>query len=126
MKIKNIEGLSAADLQAAVNKGGRFVHYIYTISVVLFTFRKKSPVFLVPSTQIRRSKGYLYSFISLFFGWWAIPFGPRDTFTSLSTNFRGGKDVTDEVMGVISGYALYRETSQSKSLVKNLPDSIII
>lgn len=126
MKIKNIEGLSAADLQLAVNKGGRFVHYIYTISIILFTFRKKSGVYLLPSKELKHNKGYLFSLISFFFGWWAIPSGPKHTLASLATNFRGGKDVTDEVMSVITGYALYEENRNTKTADKQVPNTIII
>ena len=40
----------------------------------------------------------VYTLISLLAGWWGIPWGPIYTITSLVTNLRGGKDVTQHVI----------------------------
>ena len=40
MKIKNIEGFSAANLQREADKGGRFVYYAFTISLLVVTFKR--------------------------------------------------------------------------------------
>jgi hypothetical protein len=115
MKIKNIAGLSAADLQDAVNEGGRFVYYAWTISAIILTFKRTSGVYLVRQDENRMRKGYIFSTMSLLFGWWGIPSGPKYTMESLRTNWRGGKDVTDEVMAVVAGYALYEESNGKKT-----------
>src|SRR3982751_4986153 len=103
MKIKNIDGLSAIDLQEAVNNGGRFVYYALTISFILFTFKRTSGVYLVKRNENRVAKGLLFSFLTFLFGWWSIPSGPKYTIQSIRTNFGGGKDVTDEIMAVVAG-----------------------
>jgi hypothetical protein len=126
MKIKNIEGLSATELQVAVNQGGRFVHYIWTVSAILVTIKKPSGVYLVRAGESRVSKGYIFTIISFFLGWWGIPFGPKHTIESLRTNFKGGKDVTDEVMAVVAGYALFEETQKGQYQKNPFPAEAII
>lgn len=106
--------MSAYDLQQEAVKGARFIYYHYTISVIVLTFKRTSGVYLVRPGEHKLSKGYPFILLSLFFGWWGIPFGPKFTLESLRTNFRGGKDVTEEVMSTVAGHILFRE-SQSAS-----------
>lgn len=112
MKVKNIEGLSADDLQEAVSNGGRFVYYTCTISVIILTLKRTSGVYLVRHSENRVAKGFIFTLVSVLFGWWGIPFGPKYTIESLGINLRGGKDVTDEVMAVMAGYAMYEENEK--------------
>jgi hypothetical protein len=114
MKIKNIDGLSAADLQEAVDGGARFVYYAWTISAIILTFKRTSGVYMIRQGQNRISKGIVFSMVSFLFGWWGVPSGPKHTIESIRTNMRGGKDVTDEVMAVVTGYALFEETNGIK------------
>ena len=44
------------------------------------------------------NKGLRYSAISLLLGWWGIPWGPIWTISTMVSNFRGGKDVTGQVV----------------------------
>jgi hypothetical protein len=106
MRIKNIEGLSVADLQAEVNSGGKFVIYTFTISIIIITIKRPSGIFFIRSDQNAAGKGLGYSLISLLLGWWGIPWGPIYTIRSFITNFGGGKNVTEEVMATITSYAL--------------------
>jgi hypothetical protein len=115
MKIRNIDGLSAGDLQLEVSKGGRFIYYAYTISFLVVTFKRVSGVYLVRGDESRVRKGLGFSLISFFFGWWGFPSGPKHTVESLSTNLKGGKDVTDDVMAVVEGYVLFHEVQAKKS-----------
>jgi hypothetical protein len=114
MKIKNINGLSADTLQMEVNKGGRFIYYAFTISLIIVTFKLTSGVYLLRAGKNAVTKGLPYSFLSLLFGWWGIPWGPRHTVASIRTNLQGGKNVTDEVMSVVAGYVLFKETQTNK------------
>jgi hypothetical protein len=109
MKIKNIDGLSAHDLQKAVNNGARFVYYAWTISAIILTFKRTSGVYLVREGESRVAKGFIFTCISVLLGWWGIPFGPRHTIESVKINCCGGKDVTDEVMAVVAGYVMFEE-----------------
>jgi hypothetical protein len=108
MKIKNIKGLTASELQQQVSEGGRFVYFSYTLSLIVVTFRDVSGVYFVRQNENTLRKKILFSTISLLFGWWGIPWGPRYTWQAVRSNWRGGKDVTDEVMGVVEGYLLFK------------------
>lgn len=116
MKIKNIDGLSATDLQQVAAKGGRFVYYTYTISIIVVTFKRTSGVYMVRQGESLVTKGLPFTLLSFLFGWWGIPFGPRYTIESIVNNFRGGKDVTEEVMSTVAGHILFQEARREKSL----------
>lgn len=115
MKIKNAENLSAEQLQEEVNRGGRFVHYQYAISFIVATIKPDTGVYLIRKGESAVKKGAFFTIISLMFGWWGIPFGPKQTFAALRTNLRGGKDVTDEVVATIAGHILFREAEKRKA-----------
>lgn len=115
MKIKNIDGLSAQDLQKEADRGGKFVYYAYTISLLVFTFKRTSNVYLIRKGDSAKKKGYPFTILSLVFGWWGIPFGPKYTVQSIRTNLNGGKDVTDEVMATVAGHLLFWETQGKKA-----------
>jgi len=114
MKIKNINGLSADNLQNEVNLGGKFIYFVFTISLIVVTFKRTSGVYLIRAGENVVAKGFPFTLISFLFGWWGIPWGPKHTLESIRTNFEGGKDVTDEVMSVVVGYVLFEE-SQKKN-----------
>ena len=99
MDIKGIEGLSQQQISDEVQRGGKFVHYQYCISIVIMTFRRPTAVYFVRPGESALAKGMVYSLVSLLFGWWGIPWGPIYTISSLVTNFGGGKDVTSQITG---------------------------
>lgn len=115
MKIKNIEGLSAYDLQKEAQKGARFIYYAFTISFIVVTFKRTSGVYMVRNGESTSAKGLPFTIISGLFGWWGIPFGPKYTMQSIRTNMNGGKDVTDEIMATVAGHILFRETEAEKA-----------
>jgi|CXWL01.1.fsa_nt_gi hypothetical protein len=114
MKIKNINGLSADDLQREVTEGGKFIYYPFTISLIVVTFKRTSGVYLVRNRENAVAKGLPFTFISVFLGWWGIPFGPKYTLQCIRTNMKGGKDVTDEVMATVAGHVLFKEAQKQK------------
>jgi hypothetical protein len=114
MKIKNIDGLSADNLQQEVNRGGKFIYYAFTISLIIVTFKRTSGVYLVRAGENAITKGLPYTLLSMLLGWWGIPWGPKHTAESILVNLRGGKNVTDEVMSVVTGYVLFEETQKKK------------
>lgn len=113
MRIRNIDGLSADDLQREVNSGGQFRYFAYTISLLIVTFRRTSGVYLLRKGDSTFMKGFPFTLISFFFGWWGIPFGPKYSIESIRTNLHGGKNVTDEVMATVAGYVLFEETQRN-------------
>ena len=114
MRIKNIEGLSAKDLQRRVNYGAKFIYFSYTISFLIVTFRRTSGVYLIHPGKNAMGKGVFFTLLSFVLGWWAIPFGPKYTIAAIHSNLQGGKDVTNEVMSVVAGYALYEEAKRKR------------
>lgn len=116
MKIRNIEGLSAANLQQEADKGARFVYFPYTISLLFVTLKRTSDVYMIRAGERAASRGLRFTLISLFFGWWGIPYGPKYTIDSIRTNRKGGKDVTDEVMSTVAGHILFQEAQRQQKL----------
>ncbi|MBN8688739.1 MAG: hypothetical protein J0M10_17100 [Chitinophagales bacterium] len=114
MKIKNIEGLSAHDIQEEGDKGARFVYFAWTFSLIVFTFKRTSDVYLIRKDENRSRRSWPFSLITLLFGWWGLPFGPRYTIEAIRTNLKGGKDVTDEVLSTVAGHILFREAERTR------------
>ena len=102
MKIKNIGYLSIEEIKNELDRGGKFVVYQYCISIFVMTFRRCSDIYFIKNGQSKLTKGVLYSFLTLFLGWWGFPWGPIYSIGSLSNNFSGGKDVTKEVLTSLS------------------------
>ena len=73
----------------------KYVIYRFTISLLIVTFYSPSDAQLVYSNREAILKGLPYSFLSLIFGWWGIPWGPIRTIQSLIVNLRGGETVSD-------------------------------
>src|SRR5215210_4550175 len=96
--ITGVDGMTIEQLQQAIANGGKFVVYQYCISILVMTFKRSSGItFLRPGQSVFGSHAS-YSAISMFFGWWGIPWGPIWTISTLAKNFGGGQDVTREVM----------------------------
>lgn len=102
MKIKGLEGITVAELFSEVEKGAKFVVFQYCISILVLTFKRSSPIYLIKSGESTFKKSMAYSLLSFFFGWWGIPWGPIYTIGSLVNNFKGGKDVTNEIMSSLN------------------------
>ena len=98
MQIKNIEGLSVAEIRTLVGQGGRFVYFPYTVSVVLATFKRASSIYFVRPDEKSIKHSYKHVITNSLLGWWGIPWGPIYTIGSMYHQINGGKDVTSEVM----------------------------
>lgn len=98
MQIKNIEGLTTADINRELDRGGKFVIYQYAISIIVMTFRRSSDVYFIRGNESGVVKGLSYTILTFLFGWWGIPWGPIHSIGSLYQNLRGGKDVTQEIL----------------------------
>ncbi len=98
MKIVGAEGLDVHTVRQEVDRGARFVLYTYCVSLVLVTLKRPSDIYFVPAGQSRVVKGLPFALISLFLGWWGIPWGPIYTVQSLVNDLLGGKDVTAEIL----------------------------
>jgi len=101
MKITGIDGMAYEDVKAEVDRGGVFVIYQYCISLLVITFKQPSEAYFIRRGHSRIIPGLPLTFVALLLGWWGIPWGPVRTIQSLITNFRGGLDVTGDVMASI-------------------------
>ncbi len=98
MRIIGLEGIDGEDLSTELRNGARFVIFEYCISLLLITFKRPSNIHFVRSGESAVVKGLGFTMISLFLGWWGIPWGPIYTIGSFINNFRGGRDVTPDVV----------------------------
>jgi hypothetical protein len=100
-KIIGLDGLDQVQLAYEVQRGAKFVVYQYCISIVILTFKRSSDIYLIRPEDSAVVKGLGFSLASLFLGWWGIPWGPIYTIGAFITNFRGGKNVTQDVMAYL-------------------------
>jgi hypothetical protein len=100
--IKNIEGLSNADINRELSQGAKFVVFEYSISILVMSFKRSSDIYFKKAGEPMFGQRFGYSLISLIFGWWGIPWGPIYTIWSLVTNLSGGKDLTKEVLASLN------------------------
>ena len=100
--IKGTEGLTGDQLYMELQTGGQFVIFQYCISIIVITFRRNSDVYFVRANESAGAKGFKYSLLTLLLGWWGIPWGPIYSIGSLLINFKGGKDVTQEVLASLN------------------------
>ncbi|WP_216818549.1 hypothetical protein [Solirubrum puertoriconensis] len=98
MKIKNVEGMTLGQVEAEIERGGKFVYYQYCVSLLVLTFRRPSNIYLVRAGQSDILPGLGFTILSALLGWWGIPWGFIYTPMVLFNNLRGGKDVTEEVL----------------------------
>lgn len=119
MKMKGIEGMTVAEIQDEVAKGGKFVLYTYCISVVVMSFRRPSAIYFIKQGENAFVKGLPFTLLSLVLGWWGIPWGIIYTVGCLIRNIGGGKNVTEEVLKSLhqqtAGHVF--EFEQSETLV---------
>src|ERR1700743_2067840 len=102
MKIIGVEGMDPHALNEAIQLGGKFVIYRYTISIGIMTFRRSSDIHFIRGNENAVVKGLGYTFLTFVLGWWGIPWGPIYTIGSLTTNLKGGQDVPREALQMVS------------------------
>ena len=102
MRILGIEGMTPDQLNFELQRGGRFVIFQYAISVVVVSFRRPSNVYFIRASESTTSKSIGFTILTLLAGWWGIPFGPIFTVQALVTNFRGGKDITKQIVASLN------------------------
>jgi hypothetical protein len=100
MRIDGLDNLTAAELEAEVAAGGRFVFYEYCISFVVLTLRCPTRIRYLRPSEIGVARGLPYVLLSLLLGWWGLPWGIIYTPLTIFTNLCGGHDVTEQVYGI--------------------------
>lgn len=82
MNLNDLSHIPYSELSKELEKGGKFVCYTYTISVIFMTFRRPSQVYFLKSNEWGIKYGWKYLLISLLLGLWGIPWGTRIYLTS--------------------------------------------
>ncbi|MCU0659368.1 MAG: hypothetical protein MUF64_30135 [Polyangiaceae bacterium] len=103
MSVAGLEGMDGQQVLDEVQRGGRFVVFPYTLSIVVLTFSRHSKVHFIRAGEGTFGKAFPYLMLSLLFGWWGFPFGLIYTPISLFQSLSGGKDITREVMAQATG-----------------------
>jgi hypothetical protein len=99
VKVHGIEGMTHAEVQQAIQDGGRFVMFQYCFSVIVMTFRRSTGVYFVPAHKSVLVSALPWIGLSLVAGWWGIPWGPIYTIGTTVKNLGGGTDVTEHFIG---------------------------
>lgn len=110
--IKNLEGYSDKEISFELQNGAKFVIFQYCVSIIIMTFRRNSNIYFIKNGESTLKHSIRYTLMSLFFGWWGIPWGPIYTLGSIFNNLNGGKDVTAEIMKSLNNPNA-NQTSQS-------------
>lgn len=94
-------GMSSGEVIFEVERGARFVVFDYVVSVIRATYLRRLPVYFLKPGQSAWQKGLPYALLSLFLGWWSVPWGLIRTPSTIYRTLRGGRDVTDSVVASI-------------------------
>lgn len=100
-QIKNIEGLTFKELQNEIDRGGKFVVFSYTISILVMTFKRPTDIYFIRSHESALKFSWPYLLITVLLGWWGIPWGPIYSIWSIGQAF-GGKNITEAVINSLA------------------------
>jgi hypothetical protein len=101
MAIYGIDNLTLDEVERELEAGGCFVFYEYCISLVVVTLRRPTDVYFLRANDTGLLRGVPFTLVSLFLGWWGIPWGLIYTPLTIFTNLNGGQDVTPEVWALL-------------------------
>lgn len=111
--IKNTEGLTTDQINYELQRGGKFVVFSYTISIIILTFRRGSDIYFIKADESTFKYSWKYSLLTFFLGWWGFPFGPIYSIMSFYRNFVGGTNVTAEVLNHVNSQQVIKEAVNS-------------
>jgi hypothetical protein len=100
-QIIGLDNMTVEEVNIELAKGGKFVVFPFCFSVVILTFKRSSDIHFFKSGESTFVKCLPFILISLFLGWWGIPWGIIYTIQCLFTNLTGGKDVTEQVISAL-------------------------
>jgi hypothetical protein len=96
-EIRGTRPLFDEELRTRIAAGARCVRFEYCFSLVFFTVRRQSPVYLTETWQQRYLWGLRYSALALVLGPWGVPWGLIWTPWAVWVNTTGGADCTDAI-----------------------------
>jgi hypothetical protein len=86
--------MTIKELIKEIEQGGRLVVFKYCISLFIFSTKRSSAIYFIKPGKGTSGKEIIFSIITLFFGWWGVPWGPIYAIQSLKINMEGGEDIT--------------------------------
>ena len=92
------------ELRTRLADGARCVRFEFCFSLLFFTVRRQSPVYLTDSWQQRYVWGLWYTTLALLLGPWGVPWGLLFTPRAVWVNATGGADCTAEVLAWLGAH----------------------
>jgi hypothetical protein len=96
--LRGTRPLFEEELRTRIAAGARCVRFEYCFSLIFFTIRRQSPVYLTGSWQQRYLCGLQYTLLALVLGPWGVPWGLVWTPWAFWVNTTGGTDCTDAIL----------------------------
>lgn len=93
-ELQGAEGMTDQQIAYEIQQGGKVVFFPYTISIIVLTFSREAGPYLIRRGEGTFGKALPWMLVSMFFGWWGIPWGLIRTPISLIQCLSGGRDVT--------------------------------
>ncbi|WP_138500776.1 hypothetical protein [Nostoc sp. PA-18-2419] len=100
-EIVGLEGMTVGEVNKEIANGAKFVVFLYCFSIIILSFKRSSKIYFIKAGESTFKKSLSFILISLFLGWWGIPWGIIYTVQCLFTNLRGGKDMTAQVIAAL-------------------------
>ncbi|MEO1429445.1 MAG: hypothetical protein AAFV71_10345 [Cyanobacteria bacterium J06633_8] len=100
-KIIGLDDLTVEEVNKELNNGAKFVAFLYCFSLIVITFKRSSSIYFIKAGEGTLKHSIKFTLISIFLGWWGIPWGIIYTIQSLITNCQGGRDMTTQVMSAL-------------------------
>jgi hypothetical protein len=100
-KIIGIDNMTVEEINKELSHGGKFVVFPYCFSIIILTFKRSSDIYFIKAGESTFSKSIQFILISFLLGWWGIPWGIIYTIQCLIDNFKGGRDITEQVISAL-------------------------
>jgi hypothetical protein len=96
VQVRGVHNLTTDEIRAELRAGGRLVFFETCVSLLFVSRRWASDLYLLRTGERGLWRGLPYSLLTLFLGWWGLPWGLVSTPQVLLVNLGGGHDVTAE------------------------------
>lgn len=98
-QIHGVGNMTVSELRQEVQQGGKFVVYLYCVSILILTFKRSSAIYFIRANENAVLKGLPFTFLSLLAGWWHLQLLPSKP---LSRTCKEGNDITPEMMNSLN------------------------
>ncbi len=112
LHFRGFRPLFVEELRTRLAAGARCVRFEFCVSLLFFTLRRQSPIYLTHSWQERYVRGLGFSFLAILLGPWGVPWGLLWTPWAIWVNTTGGADCTHEVLTWLASARIGCPTAQ--------------